>query len=202
MVEFRIDKETSNYIVMDRHGLLYLGLKGKNLPNDAYQEVSNMINGLVPFEYSAKENLEQIGSSYLSSFKIRKDSVIGKYLIENAGYNEIINKSEFIHYSDIVNALNIALFDGEDKTSNKIFPLFKERIFGSKKELLKKFPEWVLDYILENKDFEKHLKKIDSIKELGSEEPIQEENAYVVYEDGEWSIKNLEEEYKRISKKA
>lgn len=195
MVGFRIDKDTPDYITMDRNGLLYLSLKKYIIPNNVYQEVSDMIEDLVSFEYSAKKELEQIDSSYLTSFKIRKESALGQYLIENAGKNEIINESEFIHYSDVVSALNIALFNEEDKTSNKIFPLFKEQISGSKKELLKKFPEWVLNYILENNDFDAYLAK------RNQEKPIPTKS-FVVYEEGEWTIKNLEEDYIRVPKKA
>lgn len=199
MVGFRIDKDTPDYITMDRYGLLYLSSQEYIIPNKIYQEVSNMIYDLCAFEYSAKKKLEQIGSSYLTSFKIRKESTLGQYLIENNGKNEIINESEYISYKDICNAMLITIVNDDAKMANKITPLVQKQCCGTKEEILKEFPyhEDALNYILENNDFDAYLAN----KNQG-ENPIQEAKLFVVYEDGAWAIKNLEEDYIRVPKKA
>lgn len=203
MVEFRMDKETPDYITMDRNGLLYLGMEGKKLPNklpnNVYQEVSDMINTFCSFEYSTKEELEQIGSSYLTSFKIRKESALGQYLIENNGKNEIINESEYISYKNICDAMLITIVNDDAKMANKITPLVQKQCCGTKEEILKEFPyhEDALNFIMDNNDFDAYLAN----KNQG-ENPIQETKPFVVYEEGEWAIKNLEEDYIRVPKKA
>lgn len=199
MIEFRIDRETPDYITMARHGLLYLSMEGKKLPNDVYQEISEMMNSLVLFEYSAKEKLEQLGSSYLYSFKIRKDSALGQYLIENKGRNRIIDLTEYISYKNICDAMLITIVNDDAKMANKITPLVQKQCYGTKKEILKRFPyhEDAINFILENNDFDRFLAKRNQ-----EVEPGQEDKAFVVFEEGEWLIKNFDEEHVRVPKKA
>lgn len=199
MVGFRIDKDTPDYITMDRYGLLYLGMEGKKLPNNVYQEVSDMINTFYSFEYSAKEKLEQIDSSYFTSFKIRKESVLGQFLIENNGKYEIVDYTEYISYKNICDAMLITIMEDDAKMANKITPLVQKQCCGTKEEILKEFPyhEDALNYILENNDFDAYLAKRNQ-----GEEIAEESKPFVVYEEGEWSIKNLEEEYVHVPKKA
>lgn len=199
MIEFRIDKETPDYITMEKFGLFCLSIEFRKFPNDVQEEIADMSSSLVPFEHYAKEALIKINSEYISEFKIRKESALGQYLIENNGRNEIVDYTNYISFETIKNAMEIAIFNDDAKMSSKIIPLFQKQRFGTKEELLKEFPrdEEVLNYILENNDFEKHLAKINH-----EEEPTQEDKSFVVYEDGEWSIKNFEEEYVRVPKKA
>ncbi len=199
MIRYRIDKETPEYLTMNRIDLLSLCLHKAEIitfSKELWQEIIIMVNTMYEFEKIAIES--HLIDETINTFKIRNESILGKYLIENTDYVEIINENTYINYEDVVAALNIALFDGEDKTSNKIFPLFKEQIFGSKEQLLEKYPEWVLDYILENNDFEKYLAKVNH-EELPSETEIKD---YIVFEDGVWAIKNLEEVYIHVPKKA
>lgn len=199
MVEFKIDKETPDYITMDRNGLLYLSLKEYIIPNNVYQEVSDMIEDLVSFEYCAREKLRIIRSERIDEFKIRKESTLGQYLIENNGKYKIINESEYISYKNICDAMLITIVNDDAKMANKITPLVQKQCCGTKEEILKEFPyhEDALNYILENNDFDAYLAN----KNQG-ENPIQEAKPFVVYEDGEWAIKNFEEDYIRVPKKA
>lgn len=198
MVTFRIDKETPDYITMDRQGLFYLGIEKGQIPNDVYLEVSDMINDFVSFEYSAKEKLEQIGSSYLNSFKIKKDSALGQYLIENKGKNRIADVTEYISYKNVCDAMLIAIVNDDAKMANKITPLVQKQCCGQKEEILKQFPyhEEALNFILENNDFAKFLAERNQ-----EEEPKQEIQMFVAFEEGEWTIKNREKDCVRVPKK-
>lgn len=188
MIRYKIDKETPDYLTINKSDLLYLILFKDKVPSlsDAVRyEINKMMRKLCQFERSTKSNplMKQINSF---AFKITKESILGKYLLENTGAEEIIDYTSFINREDIKNALLIAIFEDDCKRTNKILPLFQNQFSGFKEDLLKEYPyyEATLDYILENNDFKKHLLKAKNI------EMSPKEEAFLAYEDGVWTIKN------------
>lgn len=194
MIRYSIDKVMPEYINMDREGLFYLHVEKKDVFGEVQPEISEMVNSIGIFEYNARESLEQIGSRFIREFKIRKDSLLGKYLIACTDDKEIVNEieHEYISFEHIRNALDIAMFNDDSKITNKILTLYQNRCQGSKENLLKKFPyyETTLNYILENYNLDKYLARLDC-----------EQESFVVYEEGNWSIKKRNEEHVRILKK-
>ncbi len=202
MIQYRIDKETPDYITMDRHSLLSIIASEKEdwSNEELRQEASRMLHQMTRFEYEEKEKLYEINRRYIDKFKIRKDSALGKYLIENVEQNEIEDYTNYISYENICEAYLISSFQNDAKLTNKILTLFQNQCSGSKEELLKEFPfyEAALDFILENNDFEKYLAKVNQ-EEIEEEEAKQE--PFIVYEDGVWAIKNPQVELVRVPKK-
>ena len=94
-----------------------------------------------------------------------------------------------ITYEKVINAFNIAAFEGNDMT-DKILVLFREQACGSKKDLMKKYDENVLDYILEH----------DSFYGLARTETKINPQEYLVYEDGKCIKRTLSTEKKVLKK--
>lgn len=204
MIEYRIDKETPDYITITGSCLVSIATseKKEEWPNKKLcWEALRMFKQMIDFEFECNEKKKTFGLNNHSfvKYKIHKDSVLGNFLIENNGQYGIIDYTEYISFQDIQNAYLISSFMNDAKLTNKILTLFQNQCYGFKKDLLKEYPyyETALDFILENKDFEKYLAKVnqEEIEEEAKQEP------FIVYEDGEWTIKSPQAEFVRVPKK-
>ncbi len=173
MVFFKTNIDNDEYITIDKTYLLQLVVSDKR-PKNIRDEANNIFAEALAYQKTNRV-------TYISEIQIKKDSLLGKYLLENGMSNEIINEDLYVYYEDVVNAFNIAIFEN-NSVSHILSRLFKEREEGSTIELSKKYGTEVIDYIANNKDFEIYLKKIDG---------IYEPEEYIVYEDGEFSKKTL-----------
>lgn len=97
-----------------------------------------------------------------------------------------------IYYVQIIEALKISIFENNE-IFNKIIPMFRDQVQGSKEELSKKKDKNILDYISKNDNFEEFLSKQD--------EDYKEPNVeFTVYENGEFSNKILTNNDKVLKK--
>lgn len=178
-MHYRSVEENKDYMLVDvKFGIAYMTGKD-DIEKDVYSELQSIYFKLFQFE---KEN--NIGYNK-ESIAIRKDSLVGQYILS---HSELwINDDEQVTYDKVVNAYNVATFEDNTKMANKILPLFKGRVSGSRDELGDVCSLFVLDYILSNGDFKEYLKKKDGTVE-------NQEKHYIVYEDGEYSRRILDSE--------
>mgnify|MGYP004681122975 CR=1 FL=1 len=125
---------------------------------------------LVLFEYS-----KTVGKN-ISRLTIRKDSLIGRYLLTCNDEKKVLNISRYVDYDKVVNAFNISVFSKDLKMSESIYPLFINRTEGTFEELSGNFDSSTIEYILTNSSFKNYLNNLDNIEK----EPV----TYVVYENG------------------
>lgn len=182
MITFKSNKDNNEYLMIDaRYSMLTLG-QSQKLTGEVLDEANKIFSKLYKFE---KENNHII----ISEVAIRKDSAIGQYLLKHSNQDDIINEDLFIYYENIVNALNIAIYES-CAIAERIIPLFRRKVHGSKEELLKEYDEVVLDYILTHDDFHEWI-------EPQEKDPTE----YIVFEDGEYSKKTLLTNNKVLDKK-
>ena len=110
-------------------------------------------------------------------------------------YDNIRNEDSFIYFNQIKNAMNIAIYQGNE-IYKQIIPLFRNEGSSSKEELAKKYDERILDYILTNDNFDKFLREYENTEEELEKEPTE----YVVYENGEFSIQTFYQKQKQYKK--
>ena len=173
MVKFRTNIDNDEYITINKNDLLLLVVVEEN-PIEIRNEANAIFSETLGFQKNNRV-------PYISEIELRKDSLIGKFLLENGMSDKIRNEDLYVYYEDVVNAFNIATFE-----NNSIFHilsrLFKKREEGSTIELSNKYGTEVINYISNNKDFNTYLKKIDGTYQT---------KEYIVYEDGEFYKKAL-----------
>lgn len=74
---------------------------------------------------------------------VREHSESGHFIIDHG--------TDYVMYSDIVNALNISIFEDYCKMFNKLCRPFKEVFVGSTEEFIDRYSSFVLDYIINHK---------------------------------------------------
>ncbi len=151
--------------------MLILQLNETAIDLGVLKEMRNMYERL--FEYE-----EQVGE-YLNYVAIKKDSIIGHYLITHVDNKIIINEYLFIDQKKIINAIDIALLEKNQEMFYFLFPLFKNIECGIYDDLKKYYSEDALNYILEHDSFQEYLQNNNG-----------KNKQYVVYEDGKY-FKNL-----------
>ena len=167
-------KENPNYILVEvKHELLtlILRLNEKGIDLKVLKEMRFIHEKLFEFE-------EQVGY-YLDYAAIRKDSIVGEYLINHIDGRDIINESLLISLKKITNALRVALLEKNQEMFYFLFPLFKNIECGIYDDLKKYYSEDALNYILEHDSFQEYLQNNNG-----------KNKQYVVYEDGKY-FKNL-----------
>lgn len=181
MITFKTNKENNEYFTINAHWILPELIVNEEikLPEDVSQEVGAILSKIVQFE---KMN----GATYIHEVAIRKDSVLGKFLVTHCDYGEIINEDSYIYFNQIVNAMNIAIYQ-DNEIYKEIIPLFKNEDSSSKEELAKKYDERILDYIVANDNLDNFLRHYETTEEESEKEPTE----YVVYENGEFSIQTF-----------
>ena len=185
MIFFERNKENSNYLMIGPKTNLGILLIDDDieLPQEVKEEVNCMYFDLFSFE---KENK----TGYVSEVAFLKDSVLGKYLIENNGKNGIVNLDLEMTYEKVINAFNISVFE-DNPIQQKILPLFKGQVMGTKEDLVKEYDEDVIEYILEHTSFEDYLNGNNGVKN---------NTTYVVFENGEYTKKSLRKENEKVKK--
>lgn len=74
MIKYRIDRKTPDYITLDMNDFLH-SFSIDTLLEEGLEETFKMVNGIREFECQIKQCVYE--------FKIRKDSVLGRYLMKN-----------------------------------------------------------------------------------------------------------------------
>ena len=167
-------KENPNYILVEvKHELLtlILRLNEKGIDLKVLKEMRFIHEKLFEFE-------EQVGY-YLDYAAIRKDSIVGEYLINHIDGRDIINESLLISLKKITKALRVTLLEKNQEMFYLLFPLFKNIECGIYDDLKKYYSEDALNYILEHDSFQEYLQNNNG-----------KNKQYVVYEDGKY-FKNL-----------
>lgn len=111
------------------------------------------------------------------------------YILKNPSYDEykktlgfeekkvekhIVDEVDYISHEKVQGALLISLYTENDKISNRIWNLLKKDIEGPREILIATNDENVLDYILENPNYDEYRRKQDS---------NESEEEYIIYED-------------------
>ena len=184
MITFReVNDEYLEYDCLKDTSELVSQLNGKDIDKTVLQEFIKQDIAL--FDYSKK-----IRKS-ITKLVIRKDSIIGEYLLSCKVEDRVLNSSKYIDYDKVVNAFNVSIFSSNLEMSKSIYPLFMNKVEGTYQNLSNKYDFNTIDYIIANPSF-KDLKEIDEIK--------KESTYHVVYEDGKCFLKEFEHKNKSLVK--
>lgn len=156
---FHETKENPNYILVEvKHELLtlILRLNEKEIDLKVLKEMRFIHEKLFEFE-------EQVGY-YLDYAAIRKDSIVGEYLINHIDGRDIINESLLISLKKITNALRVALFENNEEMVHSLFSMINHRKVGTYNQLKKYYSEGTLKYILEHDSFQEYLQNSITLK--------------------------------------
>lgn len=168
------------------------------LEYDCLKDTSELINvekpilkefikqDLAIFEYSRK-----IGKS-ISKLAIRKDSIIGQYLLSCEDEKKVINTSKYISYDKVVNAFNISIYSSDLEMSELIYPLFINKVEGTYQMLSNQYDLNAIDYIIDNPSFKNYLKD--------KRDTLEYTTCHVVYEDKVCLLRKLESKNKTLVK--
>ena len=152
MVKFRTNIDNDEYITIDKTNLMMLVVM-----DETPQEIKDVANDIfVETLYFQKNNR----ITYISEVELRKDSLMGKYLLENGISKKIRNDDLYVYYNDVINSYNIASFE-RNSVMHLLLCMLRERVEGYTFDLSKKFGNDVIDYISNNKDFNVYLEKLD-----------------------------------------
>lgn len=153
----------------------------KNNPKNIQMELEKILSTKMQYEREFKSNVNYIN--------IHKNSLLGKYLI-NSTPNGFLNNDIYIDKFKVRNALMISMYE-DCSISKEILQIFKNQDFGTKEQLLEKYNDYVLDYILENSDFDYYLELKN-----GTYKPSE----HFVYENGKFYKKLLVNKNKQLKK--
>lgn len=189
MLKFNRNFYDDNYLMIDVKSDLcsFVTDENLNIPCDVKKEAMFIYSDWFSYEENLMYEKEKIINHKIA---IRCDSNLGGYLLSNFDNVNIINDDLNVSYEKVVSALDIAIFEDKCKLVNKIMPLFKGRVSGFKSELIGKYDEAVLDYILNNPDYKMYLEKMD-----------YECKEFIVYEDGFYSKKTLGKTNNKVMQK-
>ena len=173
MVKFRTNVDNDEYITINKSDLMLIVVMDENP-----QEIKDIANDIFCETLIFQKNNRV---PYISEIEIKKDSLLGRYLLENSMTKKIRNEDLYIYYSDVVNAFNIASFEN-NKIMHILLGMFRRRIEGSTLDLSDIYGAELIEYISNHKDFNMYLEKLDGTYKT---------KEYIVYEDGEFSKKTL-----------
>ena len=168
-------KDNRDYLLFKNKIALYF-FNMDNAPLNVFHEWSNLMKAADKFGTAATDIV------------IKKDSLIGNYLMSLFG-QQIMDMENFIDYSKVVSAMNIAIFEG-NPISEKLIVLFKNQVSGEAVDLERKYGVEVVKYIKENSDFDFYIGNVS-----GNYCPKE----YLVYENGVLSKKTIVEVQKQKS---
>lgn len=153
MIKFGTYEGDNNYLVIRRTDLVMTIVFEEKSNNEISQVASEILSKLLNYEFENKVRLT-------GAIAIRKDSILGQFLLNNSDRTKYINRDLLIAYEDITNALNIAIFENNE-IYNEIIPLFRNREQDYYDELSKKYSEDVLNFVINNRNFGRYLSKED-----------------------------------------
>lgn len=185
-MRFKANKDNKEYITIDKIGLTTIAVICEKRNIKLSNEATSIFSKLIQFEVREK-------IPYVHDIEIRKDSILGQFLINNPFKENIVNDDLIVDYDKVVSAFNIAVFQNNE-IARKILPLFQNpnELELENKKLVEKYGKEVIDFILENNDFSHYLIKLDE-----NASPTK----YIVYEDDKFSRKSLVEKNKQLLKK-
>ena len=185
MIRFReIDDEYLEYDCLKDTAEFMFQLNDNNVDDTVLKELINQNFAL--FDYNRNKN------KTTSRLAIKKESLVGKYLLSCQDESRVLNTSRYIDYDKIVNAFNISIFSNNLEMSKLIYPLFVNRVEGTSTDFSDSYNSETINYILANTSFKEYLKEIDEIK--------KESTYHVVYEDGKFFLKEFEHKNKSLVK--
>lgn len=179
MVKFRTNIDNDEYITINKSDLMILVVM-----EETPQEIKDLANDIFVETLDFQKNNRV---PYITEIELRKDSLMGKYLLENGISKKIRNDDLYVYYNDVINSYNIASFE-RNSVMHLLLCMLRERVEGYTFNLSKKFGSDVINYISNNKNFNVYLEKLD-----GKYKPKE----YIVYEDGEFSKKVLKTNQKQ-----
>lgn len=179
MVNFRTNVDNDEYVTIDKTNLMMLVVM-----DETPQEIKDIANDIFVETLVFQKNNR---ITYISEVELKKDSLIGQYLLQNGMTKKIRNDDLYIYYKDVINAYNIASFEN-NKIMHLLLCMLRERVEGNTLNLSKKYGKDAVDYISNNKDFNVYLEKLDGTYKT---------KEYIVYEDGEFSKKVLKTNQKQ-----
>ena len=94
----------------------------------------------------------------ITKLAVRKNSIIGKYLLSCQDEQRVLNASKYIDYIKVVNAFNISIYSNDLERSKLIYPLFINKVEGTHQTLSNEYALATIDYILANSSFKSYLK--------------------------------------------
>ena len=179
MIKFReVNDEYLEYDILKDTSEMIFQFSGEKINKEVVKEFIEQ--DLALFEYS-----KTVGKD-ISKLAIRKDSLIGRYLLACKDEKRVLNISRYVDYDKVVNAFNISIFSKNSKMSESLYPLFINRTEGTFEELSSKFDFNTIEYILTNHSFKNYLSNIDNMEK----EPV----THVVYENGRCFEKKFDAE--------
>ena len=161
---FYTNKENNDYLMIEKRDL-YLIL-GMSINEKLYNEVISMIRAIKNYS----RNHEYI---YIHEIGINKDNIVVKFLLNNT--TKIVNNDLVVDISKITNALCISNYEN-NPILNELISLIRNQVYGNKEVLLKEYNENVINYILNNDDFNYYIKNLKG---------NYKSKFYIVYENGE-----------------
>ena len=123
---------------------------------------------------------------------MRKDSIIGKYLLSCQDEQRILNTSKYIDYTKVVNAFNISIYSNDLERSKLIYPLFINKVEGTHQTLSNEYDLDTIDYILANSSFKSYLEN--------NKNTLNDGIHRVVYEDDKCFLKEFKPKNKTLVK--
>lgn len=127
----------------------------------------------------------------ITKLAVRKDSIIGKYLLSCQDEKRVLNASKYIDYDKIVNAFNISIFSSNLEMSKSIYPLFMNKVEGTYQNLSNKYDFNTIDYIIANPSFKDY---------LDGDKSLEGATYHVVYEDEKCLLKEFKVKNKTLVK--
>ena len=184
MITFReVNDEYLEYDCLKDTSELVSQLKGKDIDKTVLQEFIKQDIAL--FDYSKK-----IRKS-ITKLVIRKDSIIGEYLLSCKDEDRVLNSSKYIDYDKVVNAFNVSIFSSNLEMSKSIYPLFMNKVEGTYQNLSNKYDFNTIDYIIANPSFKAY---------LDGDKSLEETTYHVVYEDEKCLLKEFKAKNKTLVK--
>ena len=184
MITFReVNDEYLEYDCLKDTSELVSQLKGKDIDKTVLQEFIKQDIAL--FDYSKK-----IRKS-ITKLVIRKDSIIGEYLLSCKDEDRVLNSSKYIDYDKVINAFNVSIFSSDLEMSKSIYPLFMNKVEGTYQNLSNKYDFNTIDYIIANPSFKAY---------LDGDKSLEGTTYHVVYEDEKCLLKEFKAKNKTLVK--
>lgn len=142
MINYNYNEKSTKYITVSIEELLMFMSK-MDMEIEGKVKVFELCSQYIELQKKNKIKSEQ-------KINILAESELGQLIIKS---NLSKKEDNPITYHNIVSAYNIAVFTDNSKMANKLLPLFRQDIYGSKEELLKVINPTIIEYIEEHNNF-------------------------------------------------